>query len=149
MGDAMDMKICSKAAQKRRQGMAMLEAVIVLPLLLMLLFAIAEFGIMFGRYQMLSNAAREGARTAVVFRSSCTAATVEAEVRDRVKFYVQPLGITLADADIAVTGVCGAPSTSSSVTVDFEHPFVALPGLAPSVGPTINLVGTSVMRNEG
>jgi Flp pilus assembly protein TadG len=145
----MEMKIKSRACPKRREGTAMVEAVIVLPLLLMLLFAIAEFGIMFGRYQMLSNAAREGARTAVVFRTSCTAATVETEVRDRVKFYVQPLGISLTDADIAVNGVCGAPSTSSSVTVDFEHPFVALPGLAPSVGPTINLVGTSVMRNEG
>jgi Flp pilus assembly protein TadG len=67
--------------------MAMVEMVIIAPLLLMLIFAIAEFGVMFGRWQNLSNAAREGARTAVVFRTACNSTTVETEVRTRVKTY--------------------------------------------------------------
>jgi hypothetical protein len=46
----------------------MLEMVIVAPVLLLLLFAIAEFGIAFAQWQTLSNAAREGARVGVVFR---------------------------------------------------------------------------------
>lgn len=134
---------------KHSAGMAMVEAVIVLPVVLMLLFAVAEFGVLFGRWQSISNAAREGARTAVVFRSACSVPAVEAEVRQRVKAYVAPLGITLTDADIAVTGACGSSTTSTSVVVTFRHPYIVLPGFAPSVGPTIDLVGTSVMRNEG
>jgi Flp pilus assembly protein TadG len=134
---------------RRARGMAMVEFVIILPILLMLVFSIVEFGVLFGRWQTLSNAAREGARTAVVFRSGCNAGSVEAEVRQRVKDYASPLGIILADADIAVSGVCGASTTSSTVTVTLPYTFKVLPGFAASVSPSIDLVGNSVMRNEG
>jgi Flp pilus assembly protein TadG len=129
--------------------MAMVEFVIILPILLMLVFAIIEFGVLFGRWQTVSNAAREGARTAVVFRSGCNAAAVESEVRTRVKNYASPLGIALTDGQIAVSGVCGASTTSSTVTVTLPYTFHVLPGFATSVNPTINLLGNSVMRNEG
>ena len=133
----------------RRAGMAMVEFVIILPILLMLVFAIAEFGVLFGRWQTLANAAREGARTAVVFRSPCNASTVNAEVRQRVKDYAAPLGIALTDADIAVTGTCGTSTSSSTVSVTKPYTFDVLPNIAGSVSPTIDLVGNSVMRNEG
>lgn len=134
---------------RSRNGMAMVELVIILPILLMLLFGIVEFGVLFGRWQTLSNAAREGARTAVVFRSDCVAATVDAEVRQRVKDYAAPLGIVLTDGDISVSGTCGASTTNSTVTVTLPFEFEVLPGFATSVNPTIDLVGNSVMRNEG
>ena len=127
----------------------MVEMVIILPLLFMLVFAVVEFSVLFGRWQTLSNAAREGARTAVVFRRNCDTATVEAEVRQRVKNYAAPLGMTLSDGDISVSGVCGASDTSSSVNVVFPHTFRVLPNFAESVSSTINLIGSSVMRNEG
>ncbi len=129
--------------------MAMVEFVIILPILLMLVFAIVEFGVLFGRWQTLSNAAREGARTAVVFRTNCVAGSVVAEVRQRVKDYTAPLGIVLTDGDIGVSGVCGASDTSSTVSVTLPYTFKVLPGFAASVSPTIDLVGNSVMRNEG
>ena len=129
--------------------MAMVEFVIILPVLLMLVFAIIEFGVLFGKWQTLSNAAREGARTAVVFRSGCNASAVEAEVRQRVKDYAAPLGIALTDGEISVSGVCGASNTSSTVSVTLPYTFKVLPGFATSVSPSIDLVGNSVMRNEG
>jgi hypothetical protein len=73
--------------------MATVETVIVLPLLLMLLYGIIEMSLVLSRWQAVSNAAREGARTAIVFRSTCDVATVEAAVRQRVRDYTQPLGI--------------------------------------------------------
>jgi Flp pilus assembly protein TadG len=129
--------------------MAMVEFVIILPILLMLVFAITEFGVIFGKWQTLSNAAREGARTAVIFRTNCDTAVVSAEVRQRVKDYAAPLGIVLADSDINVVGVCGNSTTSSTVSVTLPYSFKVLPGLSPSVSPSIDLVGNSVMRNEG
>ena len=135
--------------RRRDRGMAMVEFVIILPVLLMLVFAIIEFGVLFGRWQTLSNAAREGARTAVVFRTNCVVSAVEAEVRQRVKDYAAPLGIVLTDGDIGVSGVCGASNTSSTVSVTLPYTFKVLPGFAASVSPTIDLVGNSVMRNEG
>ena len=127
----------------------MVEMVIVLPLLLMTLFAIMEFGVLFGRWQTVTNAAREGARTAVVFRTDCDVDAVRTEVKDVVKGYASGIGITLTDTDIAVDGVCGAKNTSSSVNVSLPYTFTILPGFAASVNPTIDLVGNSVMRNEG
>ena len=127
----------------------MVEMVIILPILLMLLFALAEFGVVFSRWQTLSNAAREGARTAVVFRTTCTTAAVISEVRTRVKNYALAGGMTVPDADIAVTGACSGPTVDSAVTVTFDHALAVLPNFATSVSPTFNLVGTSTMRNEG
>ena len=134
---------------RRRAGMAMVEFVIILPVLLMLVFAIAEFVVLFGRWQTLSNAAREGARTAIVYRSPCDSSAVTAEVKQRVKDYASPLGIALTDADISVSGVCGPNTSSSTVSVTKPYVFDVLPNIAGSVSPTIDLVGNSVMRNEG
>lgn len=126
----------------------MVEFVFILPVLLLVLFSIVEFGILFGRWQTLSNAAREGARTAVVYRKDCDTTAVEAEVRTVVKNYASSLGIVLNDSDITVGGVCGAGGTQSNVQVDWPFTFRVVPGFS-GVSPTINLVGSSVMRNEG
>ncbi|NNL67575.1 MAG: pilus assembly protein, partial [Myxococcales bacterium] len=53
---------------------------IVLPVLVMILFAIIEFGIAFQRWQIVTNAAREGARAAVVRTGTCDAAYLESVV---------------------------------------------------------------------
>ena len=130
--------------------MSMVEMVIVLPVVLTLLFAIVEFGVAFARWQVLSNAAREGAREAIVFRTpgTCVPATVAQEVRGVVKDYGTNIGITLLDSDITVTGHCvGAPS--ATVSVSYRHDFLIIPNLSGGVSPGIDLVGSSTMRNEG
>jgi Flp pilus assembly protein TadG len=134
---------------RSEDGMAMVEMVIVLPLLLMLLFGIVEFAVAFGQWQVVSNAAREGARRAILFRDPtlCSTATVEAAVRQTVKDYAITMGITLADADISVTGTCvrGSPS---QVVVTHPMNFAVLPNMVTSMSGSVNLVGRSVMRNE-
>ena len=127
----------------------MVEMVIIAPLLLMLVFAIAEFGVMFGRWQNLSNAAREGARRAIVFRTNCVQATVENEVRNTVITYASSLGMTVSNGDINVTGACAGPNTNSIVTVNHSYNFTVIPNFASSMSSAINLVGSSTMRNEG
>jgi Flp pilus assembly protein TadG len=129
--------------------MAIVETVIVLPLLLMILFAVAEFSVLFSRWQAVTNAAREGARTAVVFRAPCDAATVISTVRDRVRNYTSASGMTLTDDQIVVEGVCGTSETNARVVITVPYTFRVLSSFAPSLAPTINTVGSSVMRNEG
>ena len=53
--------------RKREQGTSMLEAVMVLPSLLLIMSATIEFGIAFGRYQIISHSARIGVREAALF----------------------------------------------------------------------------------
>jgi Flp pilus assembly protein TadG len=129
--------------------MAMVEMVFVLPVLLLMLFGIVEFGVMFGQWQTLTNAAREGAREAIVFRTGCVAADVETDVRNRVTNYAIAAGITLNAGDIQVLGACGDTDTNAQVDVTFTYSFRVVPGFVATVAPTIDLVGSSAMRNEG
>ena len=127
----------------------MLETVIVLPLLLLLLFALVEFGIMFGRYLMVNNAAREGARNAIVYRQDCNVAQVESDVIGTVQSYTNALGVSIPAGDVSVAGQCTGGGAASTVGVNLPFTFEVLPGIATGIGPVINLQGTSVMRNEG
>jgi len=129
--------------------MAMVETVIVLPVLLMVLFAIVEFSIVFGHWQALSNAAREGARLAIVFDSSCEQTDVESRVRQRVEEYVAPLGIEPGEVEVEITGACGSRGSLTTVTADSTYTFRVLPGFAEGLVPSLDLRGSSVMRNEG
>ena len=118
---------------------------IVLPLMLMLTFAIAEFGIAFTQWQTLTNAVREGTRTGVVLRVPCDPVAVNADI-DAI---VDPILATAAvgTAVITRTGVCNG--TGSNLTLAANHPytFQVLPGLT-GINPIINLAASSTMRNE-
>jgi hypothetical protein len=48
------------------KGAELIEMVVVLPLLLLVLFGIIDFGFMFQRYVVLTNAAMEGARVGML-----------------------------------------------------------------------------------
>lgn len=132
--------------ERRRRGMAMLEMVFVLPVLLILVFAIAELGLMFSRWLTLSNAVREGARVAVVYRDGCVPATVIQEVRDTVVAYAGAGGVGIAPGDVTVTGACSS-GNPANVRADFDFRFQVLPGFT-SLGATIPLRYASQMRNE-
>ena len=51
--------------------------------------------------------------------------------------------------DIAIAGVCGGGGSDASVTVTVPYDFMVLDAIAPSLGTSIPLEGSSVMRNEG
>jgi hypothetical protein len=133
--------------------MAMVEMVFVLPLLILLVFAIAEFGLMFSRWLTLSNAVREGAREGVVFRgtiSECVAFTdangrnVEERVQYKVASYAQAGGLPLQEDDVNVLNECAGNGTQ--LTVDATYPF-ALNIPFAHLDP-VPLSYSSTMRNE-
>ena len=49
-------------------GQALAEMALILPILLLLVFGLIEFGTAWRDYQVITNAAREGARWSVVYR---------------------------------------------------------------------------------
>ncbi len=51
---------------RREDGAELIELAIVLPILLLVVAAIIDFGFLFQRYEAVTNAAREGARIAVL-----------------------------------------------------------------------------------
>jgi Flp pilus assembly protein TadG len=136
--------------QSRRpeRGTSVVEMAIVLPLLLTLMFAIGEFGIMFTQYQSLINATREGARTGVLFRgASCAAGTVKTEIATTVSDYMAGTGIQTGALTTTSSGECGGAGTQLVVFAAFPYAFAALPGLA-GLQSSITLSARSTMRNE-
>ena len=81
---------------RRREGQTMVEFVLVLPLLMLVLFGIIQFGLTFMHYVALTDAVRAGARTGAVSRQSPTRTTdVETKVTSSSDGLVQAKDITV------------------------------------------------------
>jgi Flp pilus assembly protein TadG len=64
-------------------GQDLVEYALLLPLFLLLMFSVVEFGFVFFQYTMVVNAAREGARTGIVIETpSCQLACLKTRIED-------------------------------------------------------------------
>ena len=139
---------------KSERGAALLEAAITIPMLLLVSVGIFEFGRAYQTWQVLTNAAREGARVAVL--PDPTAGVAE----DRVLQYMRAGQLNAAtSAAIAVDrsatlNVSGRLVSASQVSIDYPFSFIVLQPVARLVAPTTSLGGAvvmhaqAVMRNE-
>ncbi len=59
-------RLTTRTRWHSERGAELIEMVVVLPLLLLVLFGIIDFGFMFQRYVVLTNAAMEGARVGIL-----------------------------------------------------------------------------------
>lgn len=123
------------------RGNAVVEFAIVFPLLLVLCFGITEFGRAWMTMNILTSAAREGVRLAVV--TAPNIAAVEQRVRDVCDAAgVEPSNIEVIPPDPA------DPDRRVSVTV--ETNFEVIPGrILGAFSGTIPLRTTTIMRHEG
>jgi Flp pilus assembly protein TadG len=130
-----------------RDGTSVVEMALVLPLLLLLVFAIGDFGIAYTRWNSLTNAAREGARVGVVFRAPCNAGTVTTEIQNTVSTYASSSGLDGPSIVTTVAGVCAGTGTQLTVTSTVPYNYIAMAALA-GLAPTLDLNAQTVMRNE-
>jgi Flp pilus assembly protein TadG len=134
-------------ARRNEAGTSVVEMAIVLPLLLLLVFGIGEFGIAFTRWNSLTNATREGAREGVVFRNPCNAGAVTTLIGTTIENFADSSGLDPASINTTVVGACTGTGTQLTVTATSSYDYIALSALA-GLGPTMNLTARSVMRNE-
>lgn len=137
-------------------GQSMIEFALVVPMLLVLVFGIVEFGNAWRHYQLITNTAREGARIAVL--PSSTATIVDSVVDDRLNG--SGLDATQATVTLAILdfGDPGYSNSADTVTVEYPYDFVFLgpiidlmcAGIGCSGGSfsSVTLSSTSIMRNE-
>ena len=115
---------------RRERGQSLVETAIVLPILLLLLAAVIDFGRAFDAYIVLTNAAREGARF-----GSVKPILTEAEVKQLVVDDVLGSGTNITHmTDFAADNVTVEGQTGNSevvkvtVTYDFDLWFGQLIG---------------------
>ena len=138
------------------RGAALLEMALTLPLLLLVCVGILEFGRAYQTWQVITNAAREGARIAVLPGMD------DAAVRSRVQQYMTvgqlPKAATATIAidrnqSVSIGGT--ATASASQVIVNYPFDFVVLDPIArlatgqgSATPSTLNMVASATMRNE-
>jgi hypothetical protein len=135
---------------KGEGGQTLVEFTLVLPIFVLVMFAIVDFGLAFHAWITVTNAAREGARVGAV---RATNADIEQRVRDTAQ--------TLDQANLSVAPSCppspacpGQPGGSVVVDVSYRYslitPLADLLNLVSggTIPSTLTLSSTADMRLE-
>lgn len=123
-----------------KRGQSMVEFAVILPLLLMVLLGIMEFGLLLSNQLILESASREAARAAVLGSSDSQLQTYINELTDT----LDQSRLAVAITPSASARIKGVPVT---VTLRFEHRFLAAAVLNLS-GTTMELQSSTTMRME-
>jgi Flp pilus assembly protein TadG len=142
------------------RGAALVETAFVLPIMLLVCVGILEFGRAYQTWQVVTNAAREGARVAILPDYA------DASVSARVKTYLKNGGLPAAVVDSAATKVLITATTipvnatgtvtaaASRIVVEYPFQFMVLQPVAQLVvngslaGQPFTMRMTTIMRNE-
>lgn len=142
-----------KKRLRNQRGAALLETAITIPLILAVCISIFEFGRAYQTWQVLTNAAREGARVAILGE------TTDEMVTEVVTNYLTAGRLpadTVAMATVSVERtVPFGSNTASRVTVSYPfdfrwlNPAVRLLRSDSTTGQgTTNMQSSALMRNE-
>ena len=138
---------------RSERGAELVEFAIVMPVLLMLVAGIVDFAFLFHSYQVTTNAAREGARLAMLPGYDLND---YAAAKSRVDDYIRTAGasgaFTRAVAPATVDLGGGLTASGVQVSVTYTHtfmfigPFVGL--FSGTFNDTLTYTASSTMRTE-
>jgi Flp pilus assembly protein TadG len=137
-------------AWSSQSGAELVEFALVLPVFLLVTAGIVDFGFVFQQYNVVTNAAREGARLAVVPN------TTDVAIDRRVKAYVKAGGLvgepTTSITSVQIPTHPGGPRyTGVKVTVTYPCRFLMLSPITSMLGRGVappTLRAEVAMRNE-
>ncbi len=122
------------------RGASAVEFGLIVPILLVLVLGIVEFGHAFQVQGTLSAAAREGAR-AMALRND------QAQAKEAVQAAAAALNPGVTDAQSSISpAACPTGATTQNVTLTTSYP---MPFVTDFFGAEIGLTGTGVMRCQG
>ena len=135
------LKSISQLGSKRRyRGLELVESAIILPLIVLVLFGIFEYGFMFFQQEQITNIARETARVAATPAGSTT-------YQDTFSTLKSQAGSLYNNLSITDQSNVGGPA-GSLLTITVSEPYKALTGTSLIPLPK-TLSATVSMMNEG
>ena len=130
------------SCRKNRRGVAAVEFAVVLPVFLLLVFGMIEYGRMIMVQQIITNASREGARVAILDGMT------NADVTSTIDTYLNNSGIAGANVSVA-TNPPVAPDYAESMTIAVDIPFGQVSWLPTPIYLSGRLLtATTTMRRE-
>ncbi len=130
--------------RKTQRGQAVVEMALVLPVLILLVFGIVEFGRVLHTYMIVTDLSREGARKGAV-------GGTDSEIVTTVENNASAAGLDIANLTVNVTPASMAKrarGTSVSVTVSFPVEIIA-PVIGNIIGNPYTVTSHTTMRVEG
>ncbi|MCP8998425.1 pilus assembly protein [Pseudarthrobacter sp. RMG13] len=131
------------------RGAVAVEFALVLPIFVLLVFGIAEYGRAFNIQVSLSEAAREASRYAAIHSSDTGYTPADA----RSAGIAAAPSVPLVPADIAIAYSPGSACAADSnviVTITYSVPYMTgLPNLVPGMSPNLTVSSRGVMRCAG
>ena len=125
---------------KKNDGQSLVEFAILLPILLLIVMGIMEFGMMLNSYLTIRNASREGARAAIV--GSADTATKNLILTDSPTLNASYLTVNITPSD-------GSRKSGDPLTVDIKYNYhLTVPIISSIFGNTVMLDAQTTMRIE-
>jgi Flp pilus assembly protein TadG len=126
--------------RERTRGQSMVEFTLILPVLMLMIFGIYQFGQTYSDYIQVTNAARTGGRKALVSRSDANGVADTVTAAQNATWW-------LNKANMTVTVTPGQPwVTGQTVTVTVTYPYsISLLGFVAGSG---TLKSTTTVRVE-
>lgn len=130
-----------------QKGAAAAEFAIILPLLVILVFGIADVGMALYNKQVLTNASREGARAGIARATISAIKGVAVDYCNSTNRLFPP-GTVLSVGDVDVLGGGPGSSFQSDLTVTVTHVHNFMFADIIGLSPTITMTGRTVMKME-
>lgn len=125
---------------KNQKGQSLVEFAIILPILILVVMAILEFGLILNSYLTIQNIAREGARLGI-------AGGTDDQIRN-VIFSSSP-NLTASDLTINITPSDATRSSGDTLTVSVSYNYHGItPVISSLIGNIVVLRAQTLMRVE-
>ena len=136
------------------RGAEIIEFAMLTPIFALLIAAMFDFGFLFRNWEILTNAAREGARVGVLPAYACDGSTTDIE--SRVQAYMAASGISdtasfVVDMSTAAVTTTAGTFNACVVTVQMFQPLPTLGVFSMIFGSSmssVSLKSQAVMRTE-
>lgn len=136
-----------KSLARDNKGQELVEYALTLPILLLLVLGIMEFGLAIFAYNTVANAAREGARVGAVMDGDIEA--LRQPIEDAVIARTGGLWLTDSNVSVTETVVTTGTDTAIRVTVNYTHPLISGMIMKAAGGnATLQLRSQASMRRE-
>jgi Flp pilus assembly protein TadG len=124
-----------------QSGQTLVEMAILIPIVIILIVGIVDFGRILMTQHVVTNAAREGARLVALGEGY-------SDVKEKVVYYIREAGLDESKAKIYISGTwaLAAPGTPSTVTVNYPIDSIVLKLV--HADNTFSLNSTSQMLHE-
>lgn len=123
---------------KNDRGQTLVEFALILPVLLLLVIGMMDFGLIINQHMIMAEAAREGARSAALGGSNSTVTTVVRTAASQIN--TNQLTVTIVPADTRIRG--------DSVTVRVTNPARITQLVRPFFPDGFVVQGSATMRVE-